>query len=225
MVDRIRSAQIEQNRLIARLARRFKLTQQLLRFGSLPFVYHRIADPNRVFDELARKVDQEERATGRRQNGNDLHLPYWAEVWDSGLGLAQWLVRAAADNPVARDHPRHQRLFDFASADPLLKVLDLGCGMGLTGMVAARLGARVLFADLETEPLLFARLNSFPDRARTRARRVNWQTDRLDERFDRVPRDRFDLAKEMLAGIIAQLVPPLQDMLLAARLQFALTLP
>jgi predicted nicotinamide N-methyase len=56
--------------------------------------------------------------------------------------------------------------------------------MGLCGTVAARLGARVLFADLETPPLLFAILNSLPDRPRVRARRMNWRVDRLKERFD-----------------------------------------
>ena len=56
--------------------------------------------------------------------------------------------------------------------------------MGLAGTVAAALGARVVFADLEPPALLFARLNSMPWRERVRTRQLNWQTDRLDERFD-----------------------------------------
>jgi 2-polyprenyl-3-methyl-5-hydroxy-6-metoxy-1,4-benzoquinol methylase len=63
-------------------------------------------------------------------------------------------------------------------------VLDLGCGMGLSGTIAAALGARVLFADIEPPALLFARLNSLPWASRVRARKLNWRTDRLDERFD-----------------------------------------
>jgi predicted nicotinamide N-methyase len=65
-----------------------------------------------------------------------------------------------------------------------MSTLDLGCGMGLAGTVAARMGMRVLFADLETPALLFAKLNSLPDAARVRTRRLDWRTDRLDERFD-----------------------------------------
>ena len=65
-----------------------------------------------------------------------------------------------------------------------VKVMDLGCGMGLAGVVAARLGAEVLFADIESPALLFAELNSLADAARCRIRRVNWQTDRLGEQFD-----------------------------------------
>jgi predicted nicotinamide N-methyase len=59
--------------------------------------------------------------------------------------------------------------------------------MGLTGSVAAAMGADVTFADLEAPALLFARLNSLPfdpDRRRTRTRRLNWQTDRLGQHFD-----------------------------------------
>jgi predicted nicotinamide N-methyase len=63
-------------------------------------------------------------------------------------------------------------------------VLDLGCGMGLSGTAAAALGARVLFADLEAAALLFARLNSLPYRDRVRARRTDWRRDDLAERFE-----------------------------------------
>jgi predicted nicotinamide N-methyase len=62
--------------------------------------------------------------------------------------------------------------------------------MGLSGTVAAALGARVLFADLEPPALMFARLNSLPYDRPTgagpviRTRRLNWQKDRLGERFD-----------------------------------------
>jgi 2-polyprenyl-3-methyl-5-hydroxy-6-metoxy-1,4-benzoquinol methylase len=85
--------------------------------------------------------------------------------------------QATAPEPVAGGRPN---VYDLAGRS----VLDLGCGMGLTGTVCAALGANVLFADLETSPLLFARLNSLPWAARVRARRLNWQTDRLGERFD-----------------------------------------
>ena len=65
-------------------------------------------------------------------------------------------------------------------------LLDLGCGMGLSGTAAAAAGGRVLFADLEPPALLFARLNSLPYGRRVRTRRVDWRTDRLGERFDRI---------------------------------------
>ena len=62
--------------------------------------------------------------------------------------------------------------------------MDLGCGMGLTGTVAAGLGHTVLFADLEPPALLFARLNAAAAWGRVRTRQLNWQTAKLNERFD-----------------------------------------
>lgn len=138
--------------------------------GPLRFPFTRIADPNRVLDEVAAEADRLERVSGRRE-AEPLHLPYWAELWDSATGLGQLLAARRANRPPA--------------APPA--VLDLGCGMGLSGTVAAALGGRVLFADLEPPALLFARLNALPfgSPARPiRARRLNWQTDRLGERFD-----------------------------------------
>jgi hypothetical protein len=58
--------------------------------------------------------------------------------------------------------------------------------MGLAGTVAASMGHHVLMGDLEPDALLFARLNSLPFASRVRTRRLNWQRDRLDERFDLV---------------------------------------
>jgi len=58
--------------------------------------------------------------------------------------------------------------------------------MGLSGTVAAALGRKVLFADLEPPALLFAQLNSLPWAVRVRTRRLNWQKDRLDEQFARI---------------------------------------
>jgi predicted nicotinamide N-methyase len=65
-----------------------------------------------------------------------------------------------------------------------VQVLDLGCGMGMAGTVAAALGAEVVFADLEPPALLFARLNSLPWRRRIQTRQLNWQRDTLARKFD-----------------------------------------
>jgi len=118
-----------------------------------------------VLDRVAEEEDRLEKLHGRPTDPDQLHLPYWAELWDSGLAMANHLI-AQPDRRANRS------------------VLDLGCGMGLAGTVAARLGMRVLFADIEPPALLFARLNSLPDAARVRTRRLNWRTDRLEERFD-----------------------------------------
>jgi predicted nicotinamide N-methyase len=95
-----------------------------------------------------------------------IQLPYWAELWDSAPAIARHLVET------------------HAHTGRPMSVLDLGCGMGFAGCVAARLGHRVMFADLDPAALLFARVNSIPDIGRVRFRQINWQNEQLGEPFD-----------------------------------------
>lgn len=157
---------LDRQRLLERIHRRFVTVTRRAKVGTLELEFTRIADPDRVLDEVAAEEDRRERERGRRVPEDELHLPYWAELWDSSQGVGQFLVRGGAGELNAK------------------RVLDLGCGMGLAGTVAAALGAQVLFADLEPPALLFAALNSWPWRERTRVRRTNWRTDDLGEQFD-----------------------------------------
>ena len=136
-----------------------------MRVGQMHLTFTRIKEPDRVLDQIVEEEDRLERASGKRTSGDELHLPYWAELWDSSFGLGLHLAGRGRMS---------------ASSN----VLDLGCGMGLSGLVAAALGARVTLADLEAPALLFARLNTLPHRDRVRVRQLDWRRDRLDERFD-----------------------------------------
>lgn len=71
----------------------------------------------------------------------DERIPYWTELWPSSVVLAEWLTlqRAALAG---------------------VPCLDMGCGLGLTAMVGAWLGARVLAMDYEPEAVRFARRNA-----------------------------------------------------------------
>src|SRR5688572_29359223 len=152
-------------RLMARISRRYKTKSQTLQIGRLTLPFVRIADPDVVLDQVADAEDRREKVSGKRREGEELHLPYWAELWESGLGIGQLLE--CSPGMVAGKN-----------------VLDLGCGMRLAGMVAAALGGNGLFADLEADSLLFAALNSAPWGERVRTRRLNWEKDRMEERFE-----------------------------------------
>ena len=67
-------------------------------------------------------------------------IPYWSVLWDSALGLSRWLVERGAWSGVS--------------------VLELGCGVGLAGLVAAAMGARVTQTDLFFEAVVTARENA-----------------------------------------------------------------
>lgn len=176
--------------LLRRIAARFHVVTETVRVGPLTFPFTRVADPDHVLDQVAAEEDRLEKVRGRRTEGEYLRLPYWAELWDSAAGVVSFLAKEHEDRERRLEagargaKPALSSILYPRSSSSSSNVLDLGCGMGLTGTVAAALGARVLFADLETPPLLFARLNSLPWAGRIRTRQLDWRTDRLGERFD-----------------------------------------
>jgi predicted nicotinamide N-methyase len=169
-------ARIERHRkhLLARIHRHYKTVTEQMLIGPLRLNFTRVLDADEVLDQVVEAEDRRERATGDRRDGNALHLPYWAELWDSSIGMGQMLVKWQTGDL--------DRLLPKTSTN--LNFLDLGCGQGLSGAVAAALGHNVLLADLEAPALLFARLNTLMYAVRARVRRLNWQTDHLAERFD-----------------------------------------
>ena len=88
---------------------------------------------------------------------SDEYMPYWADLWPAARMLAQALVK---------ETPR-----------PQTRVLEIGCGLGLPGIVALSLGMNVTFSDYDACALRFAaenaRLNGFND----------YQTLQLDWRY------------------------------------------
>ncbi len=85
--------------------------------------------------DLERLVDRE-----ALLRDNTEEPPYWAHLWTGALTLARY-IDSFID---VRDQT----------------VLDLGCGLGLTGIVAAQKGGRVTFADKEADAVSFARENA-----------------------------------------------------------------
>ncbi|MFM8985513.1 MAG: class I SAM-dependent methyltransferase, partial [Planctomycetia bacterium] len=69
----------------------------------------------------------------------DERIPYWAQVWESAIVLAEEL--AAGDGAG-------------------LTLLELGCGIGLPAIVAARRGFRTTASDYETHALESVRFNA-----------------------------------------------------------------
>lgn len=80
-------------------------------------------------------------------------LPYWAELWPSGLALARVVHRRDLEG---------------------LRVLELGCGLALPSIVAALGGARVLATDWSPEALEVAAANATRNRADVETALVSW---------------------------------------------------
>jgi predicted nicotinamide N-methyase len=85
----------------------------------------------------------------------DERLPYWVELWPASIALADWL---------------------FLNRERIAgkKCLDLGCGLGLTALVAASLQAEVVAVDYEEEALRYARRNARLNARRSGEREPLW---------------------------------------------------
>jgi predicted nicotinamide N-methyase len=95
--------------------------------------------------------------------------PYWAIPWPSGLALA----RAVAASPPPRG----------------ARVLELGCGLAVPSVAAARAGARVLASDADSDAAVFAAHNLALNELEGDVLPADWRTaaDRLaEEPFDLV---------------------------------------
>ncbi len=92
---------------------------------------------------LARDQDMEAlwESLGQDSFGEDEHMPYWAEIWPASLLLAAWL--GARRELVAGR-----------------RCLDLGCGMGLSALAGAAVGARVAAVDYEAAAVGHAARNA-----------------------------------------------------------------
>jgi predicted nicotinamide N-methyase len=80
-------------------------------------------------------------------------LPYWAELWPSGLALAQ-----------------HVASLELAGR----RVLELGCGLGLPALAASLGGADVLATDWAEDAVDLLRRNAERNRLFLHVSRVRW---------------------------------------------------
>jgi predicted nicotinamide N-methyase len=81
-------------------------------------------------------------------------MPYWAELWPSGLALA----RALPDD-LARK-----------------AVVELGCGLGVPSLVAAARGAKVTAIDWAAEAIQLLRENAARNSLALDARCADWRS-------------------------------------------------
>lgn len=93
------------------------------------------------------QLRHEEGAAGRT-------VPYWARVWPSSLALADALA-----------------LQDLSG----VAVLELGCGLGIPSIVAARRGARVLATDQSADAVVFAAHNVALNDAEAEVGLADWR--------------------------------------------------
>ena len=96
----------------------------------------------------------------------DEFLPYWAELWPSGIALAETI----APLPLAGS-----------------RVVELGCGLGLPSLVAAARGAVVVATDWAADAISLLARNAARNAVELNAVVADWRDSSA------LPRGRFDL--------------------------------
>jgi predicted nicotinamide N-methyase len=81
-------------------------------------------------------------------------LPYWAELWPSGVALARRVAARALRGA---------------------RVLELGCGLGLPSLAAAQAGGRVLATDWSPQAIELLERNAARNDARLETAIVDWR--------------------------------------------------
>jgi predicted nicotinamide N-methyase len=82
------------------------------------------------------------------------YLPYWAELWPSGVALARRVAGRALKGA---------------------RVLELGCGLGLPSLAAALAGGRVVATDWSPQAIELLRDNARRNGAALETAIVDWQ--------------------------------------------------
>jgi len=95
----------------------------------------------------------------RKRYHADNYMPYWPIIWPSGLMLAAKILADQTSppqppaEPGADDPTRNLKL-------ETRNCIDLGCGLGITGIAAALRGWHVTFTDYDHEAVTFAAHNA-----------------------------------------------------------------
>lgn len=158
--------------------------QVLKRLG--PIVADRVAIADQSF------IIQKPSQTDAPLEGLPNYVPYWADIWPASRMLAKVILRE--------------------SWTPGAEALELGCGLGLPGIVALSRGLKVTFSDFDACALRFAadnaRLNGF-DQFTTL--HLDWQTPPADLQFPLVLGADLIYQQshaELLAGVIRKMLAP-----------------
>lgn len=143
------------------------------RFRGYPVRCERVAVGGRTF-EVCMPTDCDALLDDPRTEARferDEYMPYWATLWPAAFVLAD----AVANWPRV----------DSAATAPT--ALELGCGLGLVGLIAAERGCRVIVSDYDEDAVAFAaenaRLNGVPA---PEARFIDWRKTYPDLSLDRI---------------------------------------
>ncbi len=121
------------NNLYQYYSRRYELEQLTVKLQDWTFSVFHISNIDQLLEELVGLGPESAEVKDER-------LPYWAELWPSSIGLAEFVLEES----------------EITEND---SVIELGCGVGLAGISVATRGAKVIISDYQKDALALAEMN------------------------------------------------------------------
>jgi predicted nicotinamide N-methyase len=119
-------------------------------------------------------------------NQDDLmdNFPLWAKIWEASGVLATHLVGMPPD--------------------PMKSMLEIGCGLGMVGIAAAKVGHRITMTERNPDALNFARANALANGCPSVSiQRLDWNAPQLKGRFDTIVGSETVYRTEDICGLEA----------------------
>lgn len=130
---------------------KYELKRQREKIGDVELEIESLKDLNQTIDDLFIELEK----TGNTALLEEL-CPYFGTVWPSARALAQAI---------------HERRAEFEGK----RVLELGCGLAVPGLLAAKLGAHVIATDFHPEVPRFLERNLLLNAIdRLEYKRIDW---------------------------------------------------
>lgn len=93
------------------------------------------------------------------------NFPLWAKIWEASGVLASYLTRLVPD--------------------PSKTMLEIGCGLGMVGIAAAKAGHHITMSELNPDALNFARANALANGCpQVAIHSLDWNAPSFEQRFD-----------------------------------------
>lgn len=108
------------------------------RFGGIVYEEVSIAGVTLQIPQIKDMPRYLDRLVGKTRPGDSVELPLWAKMWPSCLMLGMFMARCPLPEGA--------------------RVLEVGAGVGVSGLVAASRGLKVTVSDVEPDALLFSRI-------------------------------------------------------------------
>ncbi|MFM2206439.1 MAG: hypothetical protein RL213_414 [Bacteroidota bacterium] len=153
---------------------------ETLVFGSDSYVITHVTDAEDLFERLLSLPDDDPAVKDER-------IPYWAEIWPSAIALSRFLS-------------------ENTGLTAGKNICEIGCGLGLPGIVAGKSAEHVVLSDYLPEPLRLAAHNwSLNHSTPCETRLLDWRTDTPAVPFDAVIASDVAYERRMFEPLLAAL--------------------